>query len=52
MGEWKGTWQAVHTNPAVPVHNNGIEKFNESFKTDGKRPSVTLPLSFGPLCRL
>ena len=38
MGDRKGTWQAAHTNPGIAVHNNGVEKFNESFKTDGTRP--------------
>ena len=51
MGPRKGAWQAAHTNPSVPVHNNGIEKFNDSFKVDGKRPFISLPLSmFELLC--
>ena len=51
-GARKGAWQAAFTNPAIPVHNNGIEAFNKQFKTDGKYPFLIWPLSFRPLCRL
>lgn len=39
MGQRKGKWQAAYTNPGIPVHNNGVEKFNDSFKEEGTRSS-------------
>lgn len=35
MGERKGKWQSAYIHPGIAVHNNGVEKNNDSFKEDG-----------------
>ena len=52
-GERKGGHMKAHSNPGLPVHSNGVERFNLTFKEDGRCTPVLWHLAcFSPSCRL